>query len=65
MRLGELEAQRIPLFGKAVDDRAAGIAKPHHLGTFVESLAHGIVDGLPQDLEIERGIHLDYLRVTS
>ena len=65
VRLGELEAQRIPLLGKAVDDRTSGIAEPHHLGTFVESLAHGIVDGLPQDLEIQRGIHLDYLGVAA
>ena len=65
MRLGEPEPLRIAELGKPVDDRAAGISEPHHLGAFVECLADGVVDGLPENFVFYRAVDLDYLGVAS
>ena len=65
MRLGELVFQRISFLGKPVHDRAAGIAKSHHLRTLVESLSYCIINSLAEDLIIQRTVHLHDLRVSS
>ena len=65
MGFGELETPGIALGGQFVDDGTAGITQAHHLRAFVESLSHRIVDGLAEDLEIQRTVHLDYLRIAA
>ena len=62
---GELEALRVALPGEPVYHRAARVAEPHHLGTFVERLAHGVVDGLAEYLEVQGVVDADYLRVAA
>ena len=65
VRLGELEAGRVPLLRKPVDDGAAGIAQAQHLGAFVEGLPHRVIDGLAEALEMQRVVHPDDLRVAA
>ena len=65
MRLGELEPVGIAEFSQFVNYRAARIAESHHLGTFVESLAHRIVDGLAENFIVERTVHFHDLGIAS
>ena len=63
--LGKTETVLIPLFRQPVDDRAAGIAQAHQFGTFVKRFPHRVIDGVTQDLEMQRVVHPYDLRVTA
>ena len=65
VRLGELEAVRVALLRQLVDDGPAGITQPQHLGAFVERLPHRVVDGLAEDLEMQRVVHPDNLGIAA
>ncbi len=65
MGLGKAETLRIALGGQAVDMRTARIRQPHHLGTLVESLTSGIIDGLAEDLHVIIVPDKYYLAVTA
>ena len=65
MRLGEFEAVGIAVGCVAVDMRAAGIGKTHHLGALVKRLAGRVVDGAPEYLHVVVVFHEDYLRVAT
>ena len=65
VRLRELEARRISLLCKPVDNRTAGITQAQHLGTFVERLPHRVVDGLSEDLEMQGVVHPHDLGVAA
>ena len=65
MGLGELETERIPVFGQRVDDRTAGITQAQHFGALVERLPHRIVDGLAENLVMQRIVHADNLGIAA
>jgi hypothetical protein len=56
---------RAPLFRKLRDGGAARIPQPQQLRAFVESLAGGIVEGLPKKNIVADAIHAHQLRVTA
>lgn len=61
----EFEPCWVSLGCEAVDVRAAGIRQTHHLGTLVEGLSGGIVDGATEDFHVIIVAHEDYLAVPS
>ena len=65
VRLAELVSLGIALARQFVDDRSAGIAEAHDLGTFVHGFARGIVDGLAEDFHLVVAVHADDLGVAS
>ena len=60
-----MEFLRVALLGKPVNNRPAGIAQPHHLGTFVKSLTNCIVDCLPENLVLQGAVSPHNLGVSS
>ena len=65
MRLRELIFERISLLCKTIDDRASGIAQPHHLRTLVKRFAYRVINGLAEDFILQRAVDLDDLRIAS
>src|SRR5574344_1022504 len=65
LRLGKLICMGIALTSQTIDYGSSGIAEPHHLRAFVDSLTGSIVDCLSEHLHVVVCVHLDNLRVAS